>query len=84
VIVEIVHFDLPSGTDRTKARELYRGSAAVWVTNKDLIEKYYFYNEADCRGGRRLHLDVTRSGAEMAWRRVSRHGPPHIWIRTEH
>ena len=51
MIVEIVTFDLPRGTDRTKAMELYRSSAAVWVTNKDLVEKYYFYDEAGCRGG---------------------------------
>jgi hypothetical protein len=51
MIVEIVAFDLPPGTDRAKAMELYRGSAAVWVKNKDLVEKYYFYDEAACRGG---------------------------------
>jgi hypothetical protein len=63
MIVEIVHFDLPSGTDRTKAQELYRGSAAGWVTNKDLIEKYYFYNEADCRGGG-VYIWTSREAAQ--------------------
>lgn len=51
MIIEIVQFDLPPGTNRAKAIELYRRSAAAWVKNKDLVQKYYFHDEAPCRGG---------------------------------
>jgi hypothetical protein len=51
MIVEIVQFNLPSGTNRAEATELYRRSAAVWVKNKDLIQKYYFYDGAARQGG---------------------------------
>ena len=51
MIIEIVRFALPAGTDRAKALELFSSSAAAWVTNKDLVEKYYFFSEAGCLGG---------------------------------
>jgi hypothetical protein len=51
MIVEIVQFDLPPGTKRSEATELYQRSAGAWVKNKDLVQKYYFYDEATCRGG---------------------------------
>jgi hypothetical protein len=63
MIIEIVRFDLPPGTDRTKALGLYRGSAAAWVTNKDLIQKYYFYNEADHQGGG-VYIWTSREAAQ--------------------
>lgn len=51
MIVEIVFFDLPRGTTRADALALYRKSAANWVGNPDLIEKYYFFDETNGRGG---------------------------------
>lgn len=51
MITEIVFFDLPRGTDRVSAVALYRQSAEKWQTNPDLIEKYYFFDEARGRGG---------------------------------
>jgi hypothetical protein len=43
MITELVFFDLPKGTTRTQALELYRKSAEPWLRNPDLIEKYYFF-----------------------------------------
>lgn len=63
MIVEIVHFDLPLGTDRAKALELFASSAAKWVTNKDLVEKYYFFSETDCRGGG-VYIWTSREAAQ--------------------
>jgi hypothetical protein len=51
MIVEIIFFDLPAGTDQSAAFELYQKSAQNWLTNPDLIEKYYFFDEARCLGG---------------------------------
>lgn len=51
MIVEIVVFDLPAGTDKPAALALYRQSAEKWLTNPDLMEKYYFFNEEQGQGG---------------------------------
>jgi hypothetical protein len=51
MITELVFFDLPKGTTRTQALELYRKSAEPWLRNPDLIEKYYFFSDENCAGG---------------------------------
>ncbi len=51
MITELVFFDLPKGTTRTEALELYRKSAKSWLLNPDLVEKYYFFNDESCTGG---------------------------------
>lgn len=51
MIVEIVTFDLTPGTERGEAMALYRQSAAKWLMNSDLIEKYYFLDEDRSVGG---------------------------------
>jgi hypothetical protein len=51
MITELVFFDLPKGTTRTQALELYRKSAEQWLRNPDLIEKYYFFDGESCIGG---------------------------------
>jgi hypothetical protein len=51
MIVEIVTFDLPFGTDRAGALELYRQTAGRWLSNRDLAGKYYFFDEHRCLGG---------------------------------
>lgn len=51
MIIEIVSFDLPPGTDRSTATNLYRQSAPKWAINPDLIEKFYFFDEERCVGG---------------------------------
>ena len=51
MIVEIVFFNLPAGTTRAAALVLYRKSAGNWAENPDLIEKYYFFDEARSLGG---------------------------------
>jgi hypothetical protein len=63
MIIEIVRFDLPPGTDRAKALELYQGSAAAWITNKDLIQKYYFYDETNRQGGG-VYIWASREAAQ--------------------
>ncbi len=51
MIAEIVTFDLPPGTDRAATLALYRQSAAKWIANPDLIEKFYFFEAGSCVGG---------------------------------
>jgi hypothetical protein len=51
MIAEIVFLDLPPGTGRAAALALYRQSAAKWIANPDLIEKFYFFEAASCVGG---------------------------------
>lgn len=51
MIAEIVMFDLPRGIDRAAVLELYRQSAAAWLGNSELIEKFYFFDEAEGLGG---------------------------------
>jgi hypothetical protein len=51
VIVEIVYIDLPVGTKRADALALYRRSAGGWLSNPELIEKYYFFDEERHLGG---------------------------------
>jgi hypothetical protein len=51
MIAEIVVFDLPEGTDLAAALTLYRQSAGKWLTNPELIEKYYIFDQQRCSGG---------------------------------
>lgn len=51
MIIEIVFFDLPPGADRAAALALYRQSAGKWLANPDLVEKFYFFDTAQCLGG---------------------------------
>ncbi|SRR5579875_1594245 len=52
MITEIVFIDLPTGITRADALSLYRKTAAErWVSNPDLIEKYYFFDEETHLGG---------------------------------
>ncbi len=51
MIVEIVTFELPAGTDREAALAFYQPSAEVWSANPDLVEKYFFFDGARGLGG---------------------------------
>jgi hypothetical protein len=51
MITELVFFDLPKGTTRTRALEMYRQTAGTWLANPDLVQKYYFFDEARSVGG---------------------------------
>lgn len=51
MIVEIVRFDLPSGTTREGALALYEHTAPGWLANPDLFEKYYLFDAQHCEGG---------------------------------
>lgn len=68
MIVEIIHFDLPKGTDRTGALALYRQTAEKWRINPDLIEKYYVFDTRSGRGSG-VHIRPSREAAAR-W-----HGP---------
>jgi len=51
MITEIVFIDLPPGTTRAEALSIYRTTAKQWVSNHELIEKYYFFDEETHMGG---------------------------------
>lgn len=51
MITEIVYFDLPQGSSREEVLEKYRSTAATWSNNIDLIEKHYFFDADNSRGG---------------------------------
>ena len=51
MITEIVYFDLPQGSSREEVLEKYRTTAGAWSKNIDLIEKYYFFDADNSRGG---------------------------------
>lgn len=63
MIAEIVLFELPRGATRAHALALYRTSAAQWAANPDLVEKYYFFDEARGEGGG-VYIWRTREAAE--------------------
>src|SRR5271168_3091249 len=63
MIVEIVSFDLPPGTTREDALALYRKTAATWLVNKDLLEKYYVFDAEKQRGGG-IYIWPTRETAQ--------------------
>lgn len=46
MILAIVRINLTPETDRATVLDLYRRSAAKWVANPDLVEKYYVFDEA--------------------------------------
>ncbi len=62
MITEIVFFDLPKGTKRADALALYRKTANKWLSNPDLIEKYYFFDEESGQGGG-VYIWPTREAA---------------------
>lgn len=62
MIAEIVLFDLPHGTKRTDALALYRNTTERWLSNPDLVEKYYFFDEEKFVGGG-IYLWRTREAA---------------------
>lgn len=64
MIIEIVTFDLAQGTSRADALALYQQSAGRWLRNPDLIEKYYFFDEATCQGGG-VHIWPSRAAATL-------------------
>lgn len=51
LITEIVYFDLPSGISREALLAKYRQTASTWSKNEDLVQKYYFFDERNNRGG---------------------------------
>ncbi|GHB17720.1 hypothetical protein GCM10007094_01650 [Pseudovibrio japonicus] len=51
MIVEIVKFELPPKTNREAALNLYQQSTGKWLSNPDLIQKYYFFDEERALGG---------------------------------
>ncbi len=51
MITELVFIDLPRGTARADALSMYRRTAEAWRANTDLVEKYYFFDEAHSVGG---------------------------------
>jgi hypothetical protein len=64
VITEIVFIDLPAGTTRADALAMYRKTAVDrWVSNPDLIEKYYFFDEETHLGGG-VYIWPTREAAQ--------------------
>ncbi len=63
MIVEIVKFELPAGTTRADALALYRKSAPQWLANRDLAQKYYFFDPVRCVGGG-VYIWRSREAAE--------------------
>jgi hypothetical protein len=70
MITEIVSFDLPRDIDRAKIMELFNAAAIKWVNNKDLFDKYYFFDEENSIGGG-VYIWKTRAAQER-W-----HGPEY-------
>jgi hypothetical protein len=71
MIAEIVFFDLPTGIKRADALVLYRQSASGWLSNPDLVEKYYFFDEERHLGGG-IYIWRTRQAA-LRW-----HGKDYV------
>ena len=51
MITEIVQFDLPKGISREDILDKYRQTAPAWSKNRDLVQKYYFFDEKESIGG---------------------------------
>ena len=51
MITVLVSFNVPPGTTRLRALDMYRQSANKWAKNVDLIEKYYYFDEENLLGG---------------------------------
>jgi hypothetical protein len=49
--IALTFIDLPKGTTRSQALEMYRQTAESWRVNGDLIEKYYYFDEDRSIGG---------------------------------
>ncbi len=63
MIVETVLFTLPKGADRNNVMALYEKTTARWAENPDLIEKYYYFDQATGEGGG-VYIWPDRSAAE--------------------
>ena len=61
MITEIVYFDMTNGTTREKALKLYRTNTPAWSKNSDLIQKFYFYDQNNNRGGGGVYIDMQSS-----------------------
>jgi hypothetical protein len=55
MIIAVVAFELPPGSQRADAIALYQGSAPAWAGNPDLLEKHYFFDADTGRGGGVYH-----------------------------
>jgi hypothetical protein len=76
MIVEIVFIELPAGTKRADALALYRKSAGGWLANRELIEKYYFFDEERHLGGG-MYVWPNREAALRA------HGEEYVrWVQS--
>lgn len=51
MITEIVFFKLPDGISREELMSKYMSTADAWSKNEDLVEKQYFYDANQNRGG---------------------------------
>ena len=71
MITEIVLIDLPAGTTRADALAIYRTTTERWVSNPELIEKYYFFDEATHQGGG-VYIWPSREAAQRG------HGPDYV------
>ena len=70
MIVEIVTFDLPAGKTRDEVVALFEKSAPRWQANKELVRKYYLYDEAGGTGGGVYlwpDIDAAKSAHDEAW-----------------
>ena len=85
LITEIVHFDLPKGISRADVLAKYRQTAPAWSRNEDLVQKYYFFDEAKILGGgvyvwktmdaaRRYHCDEYKARKGLQRRAIARYG----------
>jgi hypothetical protein len=82
MIIAITEFNLRPDTSRSEVTELYRRSAKAWVKNKDLVQKYYFYDEANCRAGG-IYVWTSREAAQRWLGEDYRDmGSPHVRLGT--
>lgn len=63
MIIELVFFDCPEGSTREDTLKLYEKSAALWAKNEDLLDKYYFFDQATLKGGG-VYVWKSREAAE--------------------
>jgi hypothetical protein len=63
MITALSFINLPKGTTRIQALEMYRQTASTWLANPDLVQKYYFFDEAQSIGGG-IYVWPNRAAAE--------------------
>ena len=51
MVTELVFFPLPRGTTREELLAKYRQTAPAWSQNEDLVQKFYFFDAVNGRGG---------------------------------